>query len=259
MPSPFPGMDPYLEQSDWVSVHVHLGVEIARYLSPLVRPKYYVRAEKIYVVSSASEGDLEYRRPDVSVHSTALKREHTGSAVGVLEPPLQIALPMPQSVPQITVEIHDAAERSLVTAIEILSLTNKRGTGREEYLTKRNRILASGTHLMELDLLRSGARMPTVNPLPNDPYFVLLSRVERRPVADVWPIPLRSVLPTIPVPLSAGDADVPLDLQKVFSTLYDIYAYDIEVDYNAALNRPLTAEDSMWAAEKIHEWKAHKQ
>ena len=63
MPSPFPGMDPYLEQTDWVSVHVHLGVEIARYLSPLLRPKYVVRAEKIYVYSTDDDEDLQLRRP----------------------------------------------------------------------------------------------------------------------------------------------------------------------------------------------------
>jgi hypothetical protein len=248
-------MDPYLEESDWVSVHVYLGVEIARYLSPLLRPKYYVRAEKVYMLSSASDDEFEYRRPDVSIRSSRTRSDKLGAATGLMEPPLHVALPMPKSIPQVTVEIRDREEKSLVTAIEILSLTNKRGTGREEYLVKRNRMLASGAHLMELDFLRQGARMPTVAPLPNDPYFVVLSRVERRPIADVWPIPLRSSLPAVPIPLSLGDPDVELDLQGIFTTLYDTYAYDLEINYDARLDLPLPVEDAAWAAERISQWR----
>ena len=36
MPSPFPGMDPYLEGSLWTSIHTQLGVEIQRLLMPLL-------------------------------------------------------------------------------------------------------------------------------------------------------------------------------------------------------------------------------
>jgi hypothetical protein len=257
MPSPFPGMDPYLEQNDWVSVHVHLGVEIARFLAPLLRPKYYARAEKIYLLSDEhfEERDIERRRPDVSVRSTGRASARTGSTAGVLEPPLRISIPFPESVPQVTVEIKDAEERSLITAIEILSFTNKHGSGREEYLAKRNRLLASGSHLIELDFLRAGMRMPTSTPLPDDPYFVLLSRVDQRPVADVWPISVRSTLPVIPVPLSFGDPDVELDLQAVMTTLYETYGYDLEINYSAPLKRPLSVEDTAWAAGRIRDWR----
>ena len=258
MPSPFPGMDPYLEQSDWVSVHVHLGVEIARFLSPLLRPKYYARAERVYVLSTGDpDQDAERRRPDISVRSTGSNALATGSGVGLVEPPLRVSVAIPESVPQITVEVRDVEERSLVTAIEILSASNKRGTGREEYLVKRNRLLASGSHLMELDLIRSGLRMPTITPLPSDPYLVLLSRVDQRPIADVWPISIRSPLPTVPVPLSIGDPDVALELQTIMDTLYDTYAYDLEINYDAVLTRPLPGADAAWAAERIRQWRPH--
>ena len=38
MPSPCPGMDPYLEGSQWMSVHMQLSLEIARQLTPKLRP-----------------------------------------------------------------------------------------------------------------------------------------------------------------------------------------------------------------------------
>jgi hypothetical protein len=247
-------MDPYLEDSDWVSAHVHLGVEIARFLSPLVRPKYIVRAEKVYLLTR-DDDEVERRRPDVSIRTSPAFTEAAASAVATLEAPLKVSLPMPHRVPQITVEIRDAEERSLVTAIEILSITNKRD-GREEYLTKRNQVLASSTNLIELDFLRGGTRMPSKPPLPETPYSVLLSRTMKRPIAEVWPISIRTPLPVIPVPLAATDADVELDLQKVFTTLYDTYSYDVEMNYDTPLKHPLPAEDAAWVAERIRAWKA---
>lgn len=126
-----------------------------------------------------------------------------------------------------------------MTAIEILSPTNKRGDGRAEYLAKRRRILLSTAHLLELDLLRQGQRVPMQQPLPDAPYFVLLSRAERRPLMDIWPIRLDEALPTVPVPLLAGDADLLLDLQATFTATYDLIGYDLMVSYSKPPDVPL--------------------
>ncbi len=67
MPSPFSGMDAYREQTDWASVHVHLAVEIARNLAPLLKAKYCVRAEKVYVLSGSLEGGgVARRKPEIN-------------------------------------------------------------------------------------------------------------------------------------------------------------------------------------------------
>ena len=102
-------------------------------------------------------------------------------------------------VPHVTVEIRSTDGRRLVTAIEILSPTNKRGDGRKEYLTRRMRILRSMAHLLEIDLLRKGQRVPMQQALPDKSYFVFLSRAEERPLSDVWPITLHQTLPAVPV------------------------------------------------------------
>ena len=111
------------------------------------------------------------------------------------------------------VEIRDRQGRDLVTVIELLSPTNKRpGPDREQYLAKRRQLLASGVHLVEIDLLRGHPRLP-LDDLPPCDYYVMVSRAEERPQAGLWPLGLRDPLPPIPVPLRAADPDASLDLQ----------------------------------------------
>jgi hypothetical protein len=158
---------------------------------------------------------------------------------------------MVEPVPHVTVEIRDTANRQLVTAIEVLSPTNKRGEGREEYLARRGRYLLSQAHLMEIDLLRRGHRVPMRQALPSAPYFVLLSRVEKRPVLDVWPIALPGPLPIVTVPLLPGDPDVSLDLQLALNTIYDLLGYDLAVDYTQPPEVALAADEMAWAEERL--------
>ncbi|HTE21002.1 MAG TPA: DUF4058 family protein [Armatimonadota bacterium] len=248
MPSPFPGMDPYLEGPLWMTVHTQLSAEIARQLAPKLRPRYLALTTERIVMEiprgvSIATASLY---PDVGVASVA-----TWSGPSVATAPLQVATPMPVPVPHVTVEIRDVANRQLVTAIEVLSPSNKRGEGREEYLAKRGRLLLSTAHLLEIDLLREGQRVPLLEPLPPAPYFVFLSRAERRPILDVWPIQLSASLPTVAVPLLPDDPDVVLDLQLALSTVYDLVGYDLAVDYSQPPPVPLSAEEASRARQWI--------
>jgi hypothetical protein len=146
----------------------------------------------------------------------------------------------------LTVEIRDAANRQLVTAIEVLSLTNKRGEGREEYLVKRRRILLSTAHLIEIDFLRQGQRVPMREPLPAAPYFVFLSRAEHRPMTDVFPIASGDPLPVVPVPLLGDDPDVPLNLHAALGNIYDLLGYDLAIDYSQPPETPMPKEQEAW-------------
>jgi hypothetical protein len=139
-------MDPYLEGSLWISVHTQLSAEIARQLAPKLRPKYLALTTERFVyeepesVAVATSSLSLY--PDVGVAESG--RAASGATpVAVATPPLRLATLMPVPVPHVTVEIRDTANRQLVTAIEVLSLTNKRGDGREEYLVKQRRLLLS--------------------------------------------------------------------------------------------------------------------
>lgn len=256
MSSPFPGMDPYLEGPLWTTFHFAFGAELLRQLAPRLRPRYLALPVERFVLEEAS--DLSITRstvyPDVSVLPVHPRQPE--GATGVLAvAPLQLATIIPQAVPHVSIEIRDVAQRQLVTAIEILSPTNKRGEGRAEYLTKRRRLLLSSAHLIEIDLLREGERVPMQEPLPEVPYFVFLSRVERRPVLDIWPVSLEQALPEVPVPLLAGDMDLLVDLQASFTATYDLLGYDLLIDYTRPAAPPLSVEQARWAAQLFQEQK----
>ncbi len=252
MPSPFPGMDPYLEGSLWTTIHSQFSAEIARQLAPKLRPRYLALTTERFVFSMpecvAVATSSIY--PNVGVSETDFAMSG-GSQAAVATAPLRLATAMPEAVPHLTVEIRDTANRQLVTAIEVLSPTNKRGDGRDEYLNKRRRLLLSSAHLIEIDLLREGQRVPMRDPLPAAPYFVFVSRAEERPIIDIWPITLHQSLPIVPVPLLPGDADVPLDLQRALTNVYDLLGYDLAVDYSRAPEVPLGARDAAWAEERL--------
>jgi hypothetical protein len=120
-----------------------------------------------------------------------------------------------------------------VTAIEILSPVNKRPSHKtfEAYRRKRRDLIRAGVHLLELDLLRGGERIPLVTKLPDAPYFVFLSRDEATSRVEIWPLFLAQPMPILPVPLLAPDPDIPLDLGQAIHNIYDRAAYDLRVDY----------------------------
>jgi hypothetical protein len=84
-------------------------------------------------------------------------------------------------------------------------------------------------------------------PLPQVDYFIFLSRAEKRPLTEIWPLTLRDPLPIVPVPLLQGDDDVALDLQQAFTAVYDLLGYELAVDYTQPAEIPLSAEDRAWA------------
>src|SRR5690606_15154439 len=115
--------------------------------------------------------------------------------------------------------------REVITVIELLSPSNKNsGADRGQYLGKRERVLESPSHLVEIDLLR-GSRLP-IKGLPDCDYYVMVSRAEMRPKVELWPFRLRDPLPKIPIPLRAPDPDAILDLKAVLDRVYDGAGYE---------------------------------
>ena len=188
--------------------------------------------------------------PDFAMISTP-HGEDGSKPEAAIAAPLHLATILPAAIPHVTVEIRDAANRQLVTAIEVLSPSNKHGEGRKEYLSKRRGLLLSSAHVLEIDFLRQGVRVPMQKPLPASHYFVFLSRIETRPIMEVWPIRLQDGLPTVPVPLLPGDPDVPLNLQAAFTNVYDLLGYDLAVDYRRPSEIPLVPEEAAWAEGRL--------
>jgi len=217
MGSVFPGMDPYIEGQEWEDFHHHFAEEIHHALLPQLRPKYLVRVEKRVYIEHDTEAPPRAIRPEEAREA------------------------------YLTIRRRETAE--VVTVIEVLSPGNKRpaADGRKEYLAKREAVLRSYTHLIELDLLRAGERLPTVEPLPPADYYAFVLRRARRPVAEVYPWVLRQPMPAVPVPLCGSDPDAVLDLQAVFTSVYDRSDYDYSLDYAGEPVPPLSEADAAWA------------
>jgi hypothetical protein len=153
-------------------------------------------------------------------------------------------------------EIRDTRTRAVITTIEILSPYNKAaGTrGREAFLRKRQAVLASLTHWIEIDLLRAGERPPEVR--RRGDYYALLRRADTRDRYAVWAWSLRDRLPTIAVPLRPPLADVPLELQAMLETVYRRGHYADALDYQAPVPPPpLTGDDAAWVEEQLRAWR----
>lgn len=256
MKSPFPGMDPYIESQEWTDFHHALIEMISELLVPEVEPRYLVRVERrVYVEHGATEEAdfVALGVPDVVVaEGGRAATSQPASTVATLEP-VQCVLPMPVTRRESFLVIRDRESREVVTVIEVLSPANKRSgsDGRREYLEKRDDILQSQSHLMEIDLLRGGERLPVRSPLPPGDYYAIVSRREERPHADVFSWSLRDPLPTIPVPLLRDDGEVPLNLAEAFALVYRRKRYDLSLDYSAKLSPPPTTDDAHWVEQLL--------
>jgi len=182
--------------------------------------------------------------------------------VAVLAPaaaPVESLIPMEVPLHLYTVEVHEVGTLRLVTAVEILSPVNKQPghEAHEGYLSKRRALLRSEAHLIEIDLLRRGERPPLERPVPPAPYYVTLSRKERRPQVDVWPIQLWEALPQVPVPLLYPDPDVMLNLGAVVSAVYERGAYARLIDYSQPPPPPAFPDaEAAWLDEHLRAQKA---
>jgi hypothetical protein len=251
MASPFPGMDPFLEGYLWPDVHNELASKIRRQLMPLIQPDYFAHLNIYIVEDMHPESDVGVLYPDVEVMFKGSKSKSKepipayGHA-GFSTPTATIAFRTPIEVKIPVIEIKNAANQKLVTAIEILSPVNKKSSGLEQYRQKRIKLHRSGVHLLEIDLLRRGTRAVQHPELEKADYFVALTRAGQS-TTDLWTISLKDVLPVVPVPLVAPDPDVPLDLQRALREVYEEAAYHISIDYAAAIPPPkLSEEDSEW-------------
>ncbi len=250
MPSPFPGMNPYLENEDtWEDFHNSFIPHARDLLSPLLGPNYYVKIKvRLYLHELSAEERRYFARTDVGIASN--QPSSAGAATAAFPAPIQLRMPAVQVERHKFLEITDRRSRQVVTAIELLSPTNKRpGEDRDDYLAKRQELLASGVHLVEIDLRRGGLR-PAPPELPACEYYVLISRADDWPNLGFWSIGLRDRLPEIPIPLRSPDPHVLLDLQTVLHQVYDGADYGKYI-YAEMPDPALSRDDAAWAQQFV--------
>jgi hypothetical protein len=243
-------MDPYMENPDrWPGVHTLLVAKLAELLAPQIRGRYCISVEERAYLTVTDEGH-PFRIPDAVV-LRHIDRPRPGGVLTVDAPafgaPVRVLLApgTPMRERYLTVR---RLNEEIVTAIEILSPTNKRpDLGRDEYLAKRSELLRTRTSLVELDLLRTGPRMPMESDALGFHYGVLVSRGYERPLAYFQGFNLRDPLPQVPVPLQPGDPEPTLDLRAALLAVYDTMDLGWRTDYREPANPPLLGPDADWA------------
>ncbi len=262
MPSPFPGMDPYLE-AHWGDVHSRLVMYISDVLQPGLPKNLYSRVEeRVYVETDLDR--LASRYPDVRVvehpspQSVTLADDPEGGAATLMAAePVLVSLP-DNEITERFIEIRDAGSgQRVVTVVEVLSRANKeKGKGRAAYLEKVEELQAGGVALLEIDLLRAGEpTQPIASTLVSTgtetAYRSCVWRPWRPKLMEVYPMKLRERLSVVPVPLRETDADVPLDLQSLVTRAYENGNYSLTTDYSVPPDPPLRDEDAAWAKQLI--------
>ncbi len=251
MSSPFPGMDPYLEQSSfWSSFHFRLIGAISAAITPQLSDHYYVEVE-LRTYQNDGDNEVLIGIPDAAIlnrQTTDRLPTEAQSITALMTQPETVMLPMIESVKERYLEIRDIQTDAVITVIEVLSPKNKQaGEGRNTYEKKRQRILESATHLIEIDLIRSGKAMPIVSNRSPSAYRVLISRSSQRPAAELYALSIQTPLPTLPVPLKPDDADLIIDLQALLEQIYDEARYKMRIDYTQPVPPPaLLADDRQW-------------
>lgn len=260
MPSPFPGMDPYLEMH-WGDVHARLIIYASDQLNARLPRDLRARAEeRVYL--EIPDARFGHRQPDVRVIEEGWRDSGAREATAVLElaEPLIYHLAN-EPITEVYLQIIDVKARGrVVTGIEVLSPSNKvPGKGRDEYLKKQQEYWAANVHSVEIDLVREGGRAGRMTdeelpPAARTAYQAAVTRMSAYPLYEVYPLRLRERLPAIRIPLREGDDDVTLDLQALVDQAYRNAGYDA-TDYTGECSPPLNRDDAAWADALLREKK----
>lgn len=254
MPSPFPGMDPYLE-AHWRDVHASLVIYIRDALQDSLPAELRARVEE-RVVLETPEGLGGGLFPDVRVIEFRT-RQRKGPTAGAEAEEVAESLvvetdrePMTEGFIQV---IDIGSGNRVVTVLEVLSPSNKTpGEGMEQYRRKQRELLRSDTNLVEIDLLRGGKHvlavpLESIPPGQRTPYMVCARRAWLPGKAEIYPIPLSRRLPNLKVPLREADAEVAVDLQALLELCYRRGRYEGDLNYAVDPEPPLTGRDAEWA------------
>lgn len=261
MPSPFPGMDPFLEANPiFQELHTQMIAHMQALLQPQLRPKYVARLERHLSEGSVWEAplggvSLERKEPDVTIVSRARERRTRGSTATLAKPAASAFEELDadelelRKQRRIVIYVQDRPRRA-VTGIELLSPGNKQpgAVARERYLEKRASALHGGLHWVEIDLLRGGLRPPLPVTVPKSAdycsYVAQATPTGWNHLMYGWS--LREPLPLLPIPL-LGDDRANLDVSQCFTAAYERVAAEDEVDYSAEPPLPrLSKADADW-------------
>jgi hypothetical protein len=252
MPSPFPGMDPYLEPH-WRDVHTSL-ISGARDMLNQRLPEDLIASAEERVAVESEEGEERRFAPDVRVFELPATEAAAveGSAIAA---PFRL-LAQIEPITERFIKIIEVGSERLITVIEVISPTKKERDGMAAFRSKRAELLAAGVNFVEIDLVRSGNWQALLRPhrcvrKAMSEYRVTLRLPSDPAAVHLHPISLRDRLPEIKIPLREQDPPVLIDLQELVNNAYANGRYARRLDYLKPLDPPLTGEDAAWAEELL--------
>ena len=226
--------------------------EIADYMNPILRPKYRMSMEQRVYTQNNDDHSLELVGiPDNVVFTPSSNPSETSSHVAVAPPkvePLTVSTPQPETVKEWYLQVKNVETQEVVTVIEILSPKNKKvGEGRNKYLKKREQVLMSLTHLIEIDLLKKGEIMPmNIDDTIKSDYRIIISRSDRRPQAELYAFNLAQEIPSIPLPSKPEDEAPLIPLQELLHSIYEKVSYDLAINYQKQPLEDLSENEQLW-------------
>lgn len=255
MPSPFPGMDPWLEAPDlFPSLHERLAVYISEELNARM-PAGYVATIKNRVWVEEEQN----REPDVGVLGSGGDGD---GGVATLSGLVLIGdARRSDPVEELYLEVVSSQGKRLITAIEIISLTNKLAgkRNRKTYQRKQREYHRAGANLVEIDLLRDGPHVTCVS-LPKlkrhlGPFDYHVAVRQEHPFSRLFAagFKLGERLPSIAIPLDQRADPVQVDLQPLLDRAYDTGRYSELVDYAEWCEPPLSPAQRKWAEAILRE------
>ncbi len=258
MSGPFPGMDPFLESpAYWRDFHQCFITYWRDWLLDHLPDHYEVRIdERLSVVDE--EAERKDMLPDLSVsqsHPLPHQLVHEAAVAVLDKEPVTRQLKYLQTAPEAYLRVLHRPDASLIAVLELLSPTNKSGQGRRDYLLKRQELLQEPVHLVELDLLLGGTRLPLKGKFPAGDYHAFVSRGDRRPECEVYSWKLSEPFTRIRLPIKPPDPDVVFDLPGLFAHAYQRGRYFRDLPYAAAPPVPLSKANARWVAERLAQWR----
>lgn len=207
MPTPFPGMDPYLEApAVWPAFHHQFVVALHQVLQPgLTGERYQSRVRE--------------RRYQVDLTGTDSEQREN------------------------FIEVTEANSGNLVTLIDSVSPANKTtAPGRQAFLDTRQQAKDQTANIVEIDLVLQGEPMLDYSRdgLPTWDYAVTVTRMTYPERYEIYTATVQKRLPRFRVPLAANDRDTVVDLQAVFLQAFEAGDFGNQIDHQ---REPTTAMD----------------
>jgi hypothetical protein len=251
-------MDPYLEHPGyWRDFHQSFITYWRDWLLDNLPDHYDVRIdERLGVVAEYNGGKTML--PDLSVSQSHPLPEKVPSATAVAtlnREPVELGVQYADEETESFLRIFHRPDASVIAVLELLSPTNKEGDGRQLYLQKRNELLRETIHLVELDLLLGGKRLPIRGNLPPGDYYAYVARGDQRPRCQVYGWKMTEPLTAILLPLKLPDPDLVFDLPGLLAEAHRRGKYARALPYSSPPPVALSEANAKWVAERLRAWK----